>query len=76
LPPRGVWDRSKVWQKKLGTVYVYPCPNMLVVVYCGIPKVGVEPSIVDQLWKWFTGWADVFGIVVLSVDVTLVCGLV
>jgi hypothetical protein len=35
--------------KKLGTVCVYPCWNMLVIVCCGIPKVGVEPSIVVRM---------------------------
>jgi hypothetical protein len=31
---------------------------------------------VVQLWKWFTGWAEGFGIVVSTADVPLVCGLV
>jgi hypothetical protein len=57
-------------------VCVYPCPNMLVIVCCGIPKVGVEPSMVIQLWKWFIGWADGFGSVDPPADVPLVCGLV
>jgi hypothetical protein len=35
--------------EKLGTVCMYPCPNMLAVVFCGIPKVGVKPSIVVRL---------------------------
>jgi hypothetical protein len=35
--------------EKLYTVCVYPCPNMLVIVCCGIPKVGAEPSMVVRL---------------------------
>jgi hypothetical protein len=35
--------------EKLGTVCVYPCPNMMVIVCCGIRKVGVEPSMVVRL---------------------------
>jgi hypothetical protein len=34
---------------KLGVVCVYPCPSMLVVVCCGTPKVGAEPSMVVRL---------------------------
>jgi hypothetical protein len=34
---------------KLGAVYVYPYPNMLTVVCCGIPRVGAKPSMVVQL---------------------------
>jgi hypothetical protein len=34
---------------KLGAVCVYPCPNMLVIVCCGIPKVGAKPSMVVWL---------------------------
>jgi hypothetical protein len=49
---------------------------MLAVVYCGIPKVEAESSMVVQLWKWFIGWADGFGIVVPPTDVPLVCRLV
>jgi hypothetical protein len=32
--------------KKLGVVFAYPCLNMLVVFYCGIPPAGDEPSMV------------------------------
>jgi hypothetical protein len=35
--------------EKLGVVCVYPCPNMLAIVYCGIPKIGVELSMVVRL---------------------------
>jgi hypothetical protein len=35
--------------EKLGMVCVYPCSSMLTVVYCDIPKVGVEPSMVVRL---------------------------
>jgi hypothetical protein len=49
---------------------------MLDIVYCGIPKVGVELSMVVQLWKWFTGWAEGFGIKVSLADGPLVHGLV
>jgi hypothetical protein len=66
----------KFEMEKLGVVCVYPCPNMIALVCCGIPKVGVELSMVVQLWKWFTGWAEGFGIVVSTADVPLVCGLV
>jgi hypothetical protein len=31
---------------KLGAVCVYHCPNMLVIVCCGSPRVGAEPSMV------------------------------
>jgi hypothetical protein len=34
---------------KLGVVCVYPFPNLLAIVCCGIPIVGVEPSMVVQL---------------------------
>jgi hypothetical protein len=34
---------------KVGVVCIYPCLNMLAVVYYGIPRVGVEPSMVVQL---------------------------
>jgi hypothetical protein len=47
--------------EKLGAVYVYPCLNMLAIVYCGILKVGAEPLMVVRLSKWFTGWAEEFG---------------
>jgi hypothetical protein len=61
---------------KLGAVCVYPCPNMLTIVCCGIPKVGAEPSIVVWLWKWFTDWAEGLGMEVPPTDAPLVCGLV
>jgi hypothetical protein len=61
---------------KLGAVSVYPCPNMLAIVCCGIPKVGAEPSIVVWLWKWFTDWAEGLGMEVPPTDAPLVCGLV
>jgi hypothetical protein len=61
---------------KLGMVCVYPCPNLLVVVCCGIPKVGAEPSMVVWLWKWFTSWVEGFGIDMPPADGRLVCGLV
>jgi hypothetical protein len=32
--------------EKLGAVCVYPYPNMLTIVCCGITKVRVEPSMV------------------------------
>jgi hypothetical protein len=35
--------------EKIGAVCIYPCPNMLAVVYCGIPNVGVEPSMMVRL---------------------------
>jgi hypothetical protein len=62
--------------EKLGMSCIYPCPNMLTVVYYGTSKVGVEPSMVVQLWKWFTGWAEGLGIDVPPANVPLVCGLV
>jgi hypothetical protein len=68
--PLGVYGAEEFGIKKLGAVCVYPCLNMLVVVCCDIPKV------VHQLWKWFTGWVDGFGIVTLPADVSLVYGLV
>jgi hypothetical protein len=76
-PPLGVYEaEAKFGKEKLGAVCVYPCPKMLVVVCCGIPKVGARPSMVVQPWKWFTGWAEAFGIVVPPTDVQFVCGLV
>jgi hypothetical protein len=49
LPP-GVYEAEVIIGKeKLGVVCVYPCPNMLDVVCCGIPKVGVEPLMVVLL---------------------------
>jgi hypothetical protein len=62
--------------EKLGAVCLYPCPNMLVVVCCGTSKVGVEPSMMVQLWKWFIGWAEGLGIEVPPTDAPLVCRLV
>jgi hypothetical protein len=49
---------------------------MLTVVCYGIPKVGAEPSMVVQLWKWFTYWDEGFGIEVPPADAPLVCGLI
>jgi hypothetical protein len=61
---------------KLDVVCMYPCPYMLAVVCCSIPRFGAKPSMVVQLWKWFTGWAEGFAIVVLPADGPVVCGLV
>jgi hypothetical protein len=61
---------------KLGAVCVYPCPYMLVVICCGIPRLGTEPSMVVRLWKWFIGWAEGFDIVVSPAYGPLVCGLI
>jgi hypothetical protein len=49
---------------------------MLVVVCCGIPKVGAKPSMVVQLWKQFIGWVEGLGIEVPPADGPLVYGLV
>jgi hypothetical protein len=49
---------------------------MLDVVCCSIPKVGAEPTMVVQLCKWFTDWAEGLGIEVLPADGPLVYGLV
>jgi hypothetical protein len=49
---------------------------MLAVVCYGIPKVGAEPSMVVQLWKWFISWAEGLGMEVPPADEPLVCGLV
>jgi hypothetical protein len=49
LPPRVYEAETKFGMVKLGVICVYPFPNMLVIVCCGIPKVGVEPSMVVQL---------------------------
>jgi hypothetical protein len=54
LPPGVYAAEVKFGIDKLGTVCVYPCPNMLVVAYSGILKVGAEPSMVVRLWKWLT----------------------
>jgi hypothetical protein len=62
--------------EKLGAVCVYPCPNILTVICCGIPKVGVEPSMVVQLWKLFIGWAEGLAMEVQPADAPLMCGLV
>jgi hypothetical protein len=46
----GVYEvEVKFGMEKLGAVCVYPCSNMLDVVCCGIPKVGVEPLMMVQL---------------------------
>jgi hypothetical protein len=75
--PSGVHEAKVIFgMKKLGAVCVYPYPNMLTIVCCSILKVEAEPSMVVQLWKWFIGWAEVFGIVVSPTDVPLVCELV
>jgi hypothetical protein len=49
---------------------------MLVVVCYVTLKVGAEPSMVVQLWKWFISWAEGLGIDVLPTGVPLVCRLV
>jgi hypothetical protein len=72
----GVWAEVKFGIEKLGVVCIYPCPNMLAVVCCGIQKLGAKPSLVVRLWKLFIGWADGFGIKVLLTNVPLVRGLV
>jgi hypothetical protein len=42
--PRGVYVAEVKFDiEKLGVVCVYHYPNMLVVLYCGIPKVGAKP---------------------------------
>jgi hypothetical protein len=41
---------------------------MLAVACCGIPRLGDKPSMVVQLWKWFTGWTEGFGIDALPAD--------
>jgi hypothetical protein len=45
----GVGGRGKVWHRKLGAVYVYSFPNILVVVCYDTPKVGAKPSIEVRL---------------------------
>jgi hypothetical protein len=48
--PLGVYGAElKFGIEKLGMVCIYPCPNMLAIVYRGIPKVGVKPSMVVRL---------------------------
>jgi hypothetical protein len=75
--PTGVYTTEvKFGIEKLGAVCVYLYPNMLVVVCCDTPKLGVEPSMVVQLWKWFTSWAEGLGMEVPLVDAPFVCGLV
>jgi hypothetical protein len=76
LPPRVYEAKVKFGMEKLGTVCVYPYPNMLDIVCCDIPKVRAKPSIVVRLWKWFTDWVEGFGIVVPPADVSLICGFV
>jgi hypothetical protein len=76
LPPEVYRDEVKFGIGKLGVVYIYPCPNKMAIVCCGIPKVGAEPLMVVQLWKWFTNWAEGMGIEVLPADAPLMCGLV
>jgi hypothetical protein len=76
LPPGVYGAEVKFNIEKLGVVCVYPCLNILVVVYCDVLKVGAEPSMVVQLWKWFIDFVDVLGIVAPPADVPLVCGLV
>jgi hypothetical protein len=69
-------DEVKFGIEKLGVVCVYPYPNMLAIVCYGIPKVGAEPSMVVQMWKWFTDWAKGLGTKIPPTDAPLVCGLV
>jgi hypothetical protein len=76
LPPGVYRAKVKFGIEKLGTVCVHPYPNMLVVVCCGILKVGAKSSMMVRLWKWFINWADVLCIVASLVDAPLVCGLV
>jgi amino acid permease len=60
---------------KLGAVCVYPCPYMLVIACCGIPRLGAEPSMVVRLWKWFIDWAEGFDFDVPPANGPLVYGL-
>jgi hypothetical protein len=76
LPPGVYGAEVKFGIEKLGAVCLYPFPNMLAIVYCGIPKVEAKPSMVVRLWKWFTGWAEGLGIEVPLTNAPLVCGLV
>jgi hypothetical protein len=76
LYPGVYGGQTRVWHRKLGAVCAYPCPNVLVIVCCGITKVGAEQSMVVLLWKWFIGRADGFMIVALAADLPLVCGLI
>jgi hypothetical protein len=57
--------------EKVGAACVYPYPNMLVVVCCGISEVGAEPSMVVRLRKWFICWTDGFVRVVPPTDAPL-----
>jgi hypothetical protein len=61
---------------KLGVVCIYPCPNMMAVVCCGILRLEVEPSMVVRLLIWFTDRAEGFGIDMPPTDGPLVCGLI
>jgi hypothetical protein len=61
---------------KLGMVCIYPYPNMLAVVCCGISRVGAKHSMEVRLRKWFTSWVEGFDIDVPPADGPLVCGLV
>jgi hypothetical protein len=76
IAPKGVWAEVKFGIEKLCVVCVYPCPNMLAIVCCGTPKVRAEPSLVVQLWKWFTGWAEGLGMEVSPANAPLVYRLV
>jgi hypothetical protein len=49
ITPEVYGAEPRVYMKNLGAVCLYPFPNMMVIVYYGIPKVGVEPSMVIQL---------------------------
>jgi hypothetical protein len=49
LPPEVYGTEPRFDIENLDAVCMYPCLNMLVIVCCGIPKVGVEPSMVVQL---------------------------
>jgi hypothetical protein len=49
LAPRVYGVEPRFGIEKLGAVCMYPCLNILAVICCGIPKVGVKPSMVVQL---------------------------
>jgi hypothetical protein len=53
VPPGVYGAEVKFGMEKLGAVCVYSCSNMLAIVCYSTPKVGVEPSMMVQLWKWF-----------------------
>jgi hypothetical protein len=76
IAPRGVRGRGKVWHRETRCDLCIPLPIQVGRSLLRYPKIGVKPSMVVRLWKWFIGCTEGLSIVVAPIDVSLVCGLI